>query len=126
MKIVCLKGGLGNQLFEYCRYRQLLDDGRERVWLYLDPRRLKSHRGALLTEGFDVRLPRVPLLVHALVLGVKLLRELHLFPHIYDDERDDCLLIDDYSQQRRFLTVPSTIFRSANCRSRRRHRPSAA
>lgn len=103
-KIVCLKGGLGNQLFEYCRYCQLLEEGKGHTYLYYDPRRLKSHAGALLTEGFDVTLPQTPQWVQLLVHGIKLLRELHLFPSLYDDQRDDCLLIDDYSQQQRFIT----------------------
>ena len=104
MKIVCLKGGLGNQLFEYCRYCQLKEAGKERTWLFYDPRRLKSHGRALLTDGFDVQLPATPFWVQLLVHGIKLLRELHLFPRLYDDQRDDCLLIDDYSQQHRFIT----------------------
>lgn len=108
MKIVCLKGGLGNQLFEYCRYRQLADACRERVWLYRDRRRLKSHDSAMLSEGFEVELPRVPLTVHLLVLFIKLMRELHLFPRLWDDERYDSLLIDDYSQDRRFITEART------------------
>lgn len=103
MKIVCLKGGLGNQLFEYCRYRQLQQQHRGRTYLYYDLRRLKSHGRALLTEGFDVALPSTPFWIQMLVVGIKLLRELHLFSRLYDDLRDDCLLIDDYSQDRRFI-----------------------
>ena len=103
MKIVCLKGGLGNQLFEYCRYHQLLEEGHERTYLFYDPRRLKSHGRALLTDGFDVQLPSTPFWVQLLVHGIKLLRELHVFPRLYDDQRPDCLLIDDYSQDRRFI-----------------------
>ena len=104
MKIVCLKGGLGNQMFEYCRYRQLMEQGGETIYLFYDPRRLKSHGGALLTDGFDITLPPTPFGVKLLVNGIKLLRELHLFHRLYDDLRDDCLLIDDYSQDRRFIT----------------------
>ena len=71
MKIVCLKGGLGNQLFEYCRYCQLLEEGKGHTYLYYDPRRLKSHAGALITEGFNVTLPQTPLWVQLLVHGIK-------------------------------------------------------
>ena len=35
MKIVCLKGGLGNQMFEYCRYMEMKAGGHD-VRLYYD------------------------------------------------------------------------------------------
>ena len=41
MKIVCLKGGLGNQMFEYCRFRDLMESGHDEVYLFYDHRRLK-------------------------------------------------------------------------------------
>ena len=44
MKIVCLKGGLGNQMFEYCRFRDLMESGNDKVYLFYDRRRLKQHR----------------------------------------------------------------------------------
>ena len=34
MKIVCLKGGLGNQMFEYCRFRDLMESGNDKVYLF--------------------------------------------------------------------------------------------
>ncbi len=104
MKIVCLKGGLGNQMFEYCRYRMLLDKHEEKVYLYRDPRRLRDHGRLSLEQAFMVILPKTPLFVHLTVAMLKLLRSLHLFPRLYDDLRDDCVLIDDYCQNLNFIT----------------------
>lgn len=104
MKVICLKGGLGNQLFEYCRYRQLMEEGRERIFLYQDHRRLKQHGGLLLSDCFKVSLPSSPWWVSLLVGSVKLLRRLGIFARLYDDERPDCLLIDDYCQSRQYIS----------------------
>ena len=35
MKIICLKGGIGNQIFEYCRYLKVKEGG-EKVYIYYD------------------------------------------------------------------------------------------
>lgn len=102
MKIICLKGGLGNQLFEYCRYCQTKE--RERTYLHLDRRRLKQHAGALISDCFEVTLPHTPIWVDAAVWGMKLLRRIGICKRLYDDERPDCLLIDDYCQHRDYIT----------------------
>lgn len=34
MKIICLKGGIGNQIFEYCRYLKVKEGG-EKVYIYI-------------------------------------------------------------------------------------------
>ena len=103
MKIVCIKGGLGNQLFEYCRYRELKRQARERVMLFYDARRTKQHGGVALAEAFELSLPASNVWVALLVWALKLLRAARLCKRLYDDERDDCVLIDDYSQHRRFI-----------------------
>ena len=104
MKIICIKGGLGNQLFEYCRYRYLLDKNRERVFLFFDRRMLKQHNNYMITDCFNIRMPKPPIYINMLVYGIKLLRTIHLFPKLYDDERPDCILIDDYCQNTKYLT----------------------
>jgi len=63
MKIVCIKGGLGNQLFEYCRYHGLLrQHNNHGVYLHYDRRRTKQHGGVWL-DGFSAHLPVVVYLV---------------------------------------------------------------
>lgn len=104
MKILCIKGGLGNQLFEYCRYRSLLEEKRERIFLFFDYRQLKQHHNLLITDCFDIQLPQPPFYINLLVFGIKLFRTIHLFPKLYDDEQSDCLLIDDYCQDKKYLT----------------------
>lgn len=54
MKIVCLKGGLGNQMFEYCRFRDLMESGHDEVYLFYDHRRLKQHNGLRLSDCFEL------------------------------------------------------------------------
>ena len=103
MKIISLKGGLGNQIYEYCRYRFLKETTSESIHLYYDSRRLKQHEGTLLCDCFDIALPRNSIIIDIAVAGLKALRAINLFPRLYDDTRDDCVLIDDYCQDRRFI-----------------------
>lgn len=103
MKIICLKGGLGNQIFEYCRYRFLKETSTESVSIYYDSRRLKQHGGTMLSECFDITLPKNSIRIDITVAALKMLRTINLFPRLYDDTRDDCVLIDDYCQDRRFI-----------------------
>lgn len=110
MKIVTIKGGLGNQLFEYCRYRQLLDAG-HRTHLYYYRRQLKQHHGLLVSDCFDVSLPPQPLWMAPCVALIKLCRLLRIFPRLWDDSQPDCLYIDDYSQHARFITQARDVLR---------------
>ena len=63
MKIISLKGGLGNQIFEYCRYRFLKETTSESIHLYYDSRRLKQHEGTLLCDCFDIALPKNSIII---------------------------------------------------------------
>lgn len=111
MKIVCLKGGLGNQMFEYCRYRLLSENQKNgKVYLFRDIRRLKQHNHLSIFDCFDLPVPKQAMWISWLVYGMKALRELHFFPRLYDDERDDCTLIDDYSQDKRFIQNAKELF----------------
>ncbi len=111
MKIVCLKGGLGNQMFEYCRYRMLSEDKRNgQVYLFRDIRRLKQHHHLSIFNCFDLPIPKHAMWVTWLAYGIKALREVHLFQRLYDDERDDCTLIDDYCQDKRFIQKAKELF----------------
>lgn len=112
MKIVCLKGGLGNQMFIFSRYEQLRKSG-ERVFLHRDGRRLKQHGGILVSDCFDTELPSEPWWLPLVVIGLKTLRSLGLWKRLYDDERADCLLIDDYCQNLRFADREVFRFRAA-------------
>ena len=103
MKIICLKGGLGNQIFEYCRYRGLTEKKKEKVFLFYEKKKLKQHNFHMISDCFDVSLPKTPFYINYIVFGIKLLRAFHLFPRLYDDIRDDCLLIDDYCQDIQFI-----------------------
>lgn len=103
MKIISLKGGLGNQIFEYCRYRYLKETTNESVFLYYDSRRLKQHAGTLISDCFNISLPKSSICTDVAVAVLKILRSMRLFPTLYDDTRDDCVLIDDYCQDRRFI-----------------------
>lgn len=98
-KIICLKGGVGNQLFEYCRFCQLQAAGHN-VYLHYDRRRLKQHNGQRIDQIFRITLPTEPWWVIMLVVMIKVLRKLHLAPRLYDDARPNCTLIDDYCQNR--------------------------
>lgn len=104
MKIICLKGGLGNQIFEYCRFRFLKETSGESISIHYDSRRLKQHGGTLLDRCFDISLPKRSVTIDIAVVFLKMLRSVHVMPRLYDDSRDDCVLIDDYCQNRRFIT----------------------
>ena len=54
MKIICLKGGLGNQMFEYCRYKMI----KEKAFLYYDSRKLKQHHNILISDVFSIDMPK--------------------------------------------------------------------
>ena len=66
MKIICLKGGLGNQMFEYCRYRKLRESG-VNAYLYYDKRRLKQHKNILVFDVFNIDMPKDYIWVSLLV-----------------------------------------------------------
>lgn len=99
LKIICLKGGVGNQLFEFCRFCLLRDEGHH-VYIHYDRRRLKQHNGQRIDRIFRISLPAEPWWVMVSVAMLKVLRILRCARRLYDDERDDCLLIDDYCQNR--------------------------
>lgn len=110
MKIVCLKGGLGNQMFEYCRYRMLKDaSDKEDVYLFYDWRKLKQHGGIQL-RCFSFRLPRPAVLPFITTVILKACRQLGIFKRLYDDEQDTAILIDDYSQDKRFIANAKELF----------------
>lgn len=109
MKIVCIKGGLGNQLFEYCRYHALLRHNNRGVYLHYDRRRTKQHGGVWLDKAFQITLPNEPLRVKLLVMVLKTLRRLHLFKCLYREEDPRAVLIDDYSQHKQYITNAAEI-----------------
>ena len=109
MKIICLKGGLGNQMFEYCRYRQLKEKNKN-IYIYYDQRRLKQHNGVLISDAFDIILPQNSLWVSLSVILLKLLRLFHIAPYLYDDTQDNAILIDDYSQNSQFIQQAQDYF----------------
>lgn len=110
MKIVCLKGGLGNQMFEYCRYRMLLAKGDQKVYVFYNSRQLKQHQNLLISDCFNVELPHCPIFVSAITYLLMLLRQRHILSRLYNDERDDCLLIDDYSQDKKYIANAKNLF----------------
>ena len=109
MKIVCIKGGLGNQLFEYCRYHGLIRHNSRGVYLHYDRRRTKQHGGVWLDKAFQITLPNEPLRVKLLVMVLKTLRRLHLFKRLYREEDPRAVLIDDYSQHKQYITNAAEI-----------------
>lgn len=111
MKIICLKGGLGNQMFEYCRYRILKDKG-ENVYLYYDNRRLKQHKNILVFDVFNLDMPKDYFWVNLLVWCIKILRKLHIAPYLYDDEQygNKVMLIDDYCQDEAYIQEAQSYF----------------
>ena len=116
MKILCFKGGLGNQLFEYCRYQQLKATG-QRVFLFYDYRQLKQHGGILLNECFDVHLPPATIPITFFTLLLKGIRKIGPFPKLFDEDNPNCLLIDDYCQDRSFISEALVLlpFRKDRC-----------
>lgn len=110
MKIVCLKGGLGNQMFEYCRFRDLKESGLSGVYLYYDRRRLKQHGGVKCFDCFDIGRPACPWRVSAVVGLLKICRGLGVLRKLYDDERPTAVLIDDFCQDRRFISNACRYF----------------
>ena len=111
MKIICLKGGLGNQMFEYCRYRKLRESG-VNAYLYYDKRRLKQHKNILVFDVFNIDMPKDYIWVSLLVLCIKLLRKLHIAPYLYDDEQygNRVILIDDYCQDEEYIQEAQKYF----------------
>ena len=102
-KILCIKGGLGNQLFEYCRYQQLTDAG-YKVFIHYDRQQLNVHGGTLLDECFDVQLPPISIPTMVITLLLKGIRKTGLFSQLFDEDHPKCLLIDDYSQDLRYIS----------------------
>ena len=110
MKIVCIKGGLGNQLFEYCRYHGLLrQHNNHGVYLHYDRRRTKQHGGVWLDKAFLITLPTEPWRVKLMVMALKILRKLHLFKRLYREDDPRAVLIDDYSQHKQFIANAAEI-----------------
>ena len=110
MKIVCIKGGLGNQLFEYCRYHGLLrQHNNHGVYLHYDRRRTKQHGGVWLDKAFLITLPTEPWRVKLMVMALKMLRKLHLFKRLYREDDPRSVLIDDYSQHKQFIVNAAEI-----------------
>ena len=103
MKIVCLKGGLGNQMFEYCRFRDLMESGHDEVYLVYAHRRLNPHNGWRLSDGFELEIPSAPGGGNRGVGRRKICRAVGVLKRLYDDEKPEAVLIDDYSQHRRFI-----------------------
>lgn len=102
MKIVCIKGGLGNQLFEYS-CAQCLERVGKKVCYYYDRRRLKQHNGVELHRCFHINLPKSSLSTRLMVYALKMLRGLGIGKSLYDENNPRCILIDDYCQDKRFL-----------------------
>ena len=101
MKIICLKGGLGNQMFEYCRYKMI----KEKAFLYYDSRKLKQHHNILISDVFSIDMPKNSLWIDILVWSIKLLRKFQIASFLYDDEKyeEKVILIDDYCQDYKFI-----------------------
>ena len=103
MKIVCMKGGLGNQLFEYCFYRYMRKkNGGKDVYLYYDHARLKEHGGLQLSNVFDIDLPARSADITLIVWGIKMLRLFKWGRKLWDDTQPGAILIDDYCQDKRY------------------------
>ena len=109
MKIICLKGGIGNQIFEYCRYLKVKESG-EKVYIYYDSRRLKQHQNTLISDVFHITLPQEPLWITLFVWILKLLRVFKVFNKLYNDEEESAILIDDYSQSIEYTKLANDIF----------------
>lgn len=99
LKILCLKGGIGNQIFEYCQFQQLIDQ-QHTCFLHYDVRRLKQHNSQRIDQVFHITLPHEPFWVKMYLLLLKVFRRFGVFTRLYDDEREDCTLIDDYCQNK--------------------------
>lgn len=111
MKIICIKGGLGNQMFEYCRYRQHKDKRKERVLLYIDHRRMKEHGGCQLHKCFNIEREKLSLNVLLITLFIKLCRSVGVLKRLYDDaDEERVTLIDDFSQDKRFIVNSKSVF----------------
>ena len=113
MKIICLKGGIGNQIFEYCRYLKVKEGG-EKVYIYYDSRRLKQHQNLLISDVFHITLPKEPLWVTLFVWILKLLRVFKVFNKLYNDEEESAILIDDYSQSIEYTKFTNDILNFRN------------
>ncbi len=112
MKIICIKGGLGNQLFEYCRYLTLANEkSNGSVRLFYDWRRLKDHGGVQLADCFDITLPPQHLSTMLIVGILKACRTVGILRKWHNDEDERSILIDDYSQDKRFIGNASQWFR---------------
>jgi hypothetical protein len=110
MKIVCIKGGLGNQMFEYCRYRDMYDRSTE-VYLHYVSHLLRQHGGLKLFETFDLAPVEEPLGIRCLAHLLQLCQKLGILRRYCDDTYESSWLIDDFCQDLRYTHFANCYFR---------------
>jgi hypothetical protein len=110
MKIVCIKGGLGNQMFEYCRYRDMHDQ-ESAVYLHYVHRLMKAHGGIKLFETFDLAPVHEPLGIRLLARLLQACLKAGVLRKYCDDSFDSSWLIDDYCQDLRYTHFAGVYFR---------------
>lgn len=105
MRIVTIKGGVGNQLFQYLFYLYLKKTlGYYNVVAYLDTKYLQGHNGWELDKWFNISLDRQDIWLRFVVYLYKLLSKLKLYPKITQDNFSFSNgLYDDYWQDKRFF-----------------------
>lgn len=80
-----------------------MESGNDKVYLFYDRRRLKQHNGLRLSDCFELELPSCSWGIKLVVWGLKICRAVGVLKRLYDDEKPEAVLIDDYSQHRRFI-----------------------
>ena len=102
MKIVTIKGGLGNQIFQYLFYLQLKSKNKK-VKIYLDSKELKNHNGWELNKWFNIEKTNQSCWLYYYVFLLRLMNKLKIIPKI--NERNYTkkgLLYDGYWQDKKF------------------------
>lgn len=79
--------------------------------MFRDFRQLKQHHHLLISQCFDINLPPQQLWVTLLTFAIKTLRSLRLWPSLYDESNTHCVLIDSYSQDKRFINNARQLFK---------------
>lgn len=84
MKIVCIQGGLGNQMFQYAFYRAL----QVKYHVYVTYRRLVDHNGYELNKVFGIKMHELPFIFRVAMFSRKYsipkLRKLAYSIHLFD------------------------------------------
>ena len=65
----------------------------------------------MISQCFDISMPPKLLWVDFMTLAIKLLKRVNLWSSLYDDTSNHCVLIDSYSQDKRYINKSHQLLR---------------